>query len=107
MRRRLMAEQSMTASRPRRLGASSMFRWLIGIISFGLLAYLLANVAYQMFVPPPAHRLVFVQDIPLPSVLGAASPGQKDPLAPGVEQQFDHFDFQALDAETHRLFMPH
>lgn len=102
-----MAEQSMASSHPRSLGASSMFRLLMGIISFGLLAYMLVNVAYQMIVPPPAHRLVFVQDIPLPSGLGAVSPDQKDPLAPGVEQQFDHFDFQALDPGTHRLFIAH
>jgi DNA-binding beta-propeller fold protein YncE len=102
-----MAAQSITTPDAKRSGAGRIFTWLIGIVSFGLLAYLLAQVAYQIAVPPPAHRLLFVQDIPLPSGLGAASPGHSDPLAPGVEQQFDAFDFQAYDAATHRLFIAH
>jgi len=102
-----MAALSKTSSRSQSSGAGRLFAWLMGIASFGLLAYLLANVAYQIIIPPPAHRIVFVQDIPLPSGLGAVSPGQKDPLAPGVEQQFDHFDFQAFDPGTHRLFIAH
>jgi hypothetical protein len=102
-----MAELALPSSRSQGLGAGRIFTWLTGIASFALLAYLLTNVAYQMIVPPPAHRLVFVQDIPLPSGLGAGSPGQKDPLAPGVEQQFDKFDFQAFDPQTHRLFIAH
>lgn len=102
-----MAAQSITTSDPKRSGVSRVFTLLIGIVSFGILAYLLAQVAYQIAVPPPAHRLLFVQDIPLPSGLGATSPGQTNPLAPGVEQQFDHFDFQAYDAATHQLFITH
>ncbi len=102
-----MAAQSITTPDAEGSGAGRIFTWLIGIVSFGLLAYLLAQVAYQIAVPPPAHRLLFVQDIPLPSGLGAASPGHSDPLAPGVEQQFDAFDFQAYDAATHRLFIAH
>jgi hypothetical protein len=102
-----MAAQSITTSDSKRSGVSRVFTWLIGIASFGILAYLLAQVAYQIVVPPPAHRLLFVQDIPLPSGLGATSPGQTNPLAPGVEQQFDHFDFQAYDAATHQLFIAH
>src|SRR5436305_12445064 len=101
-----MAEQSMASSHPRSLGASSMFRWLMGIISFGLLAYVLVNVAYQMVVPPPAHRLLFVQDIPLPSGL-AENAQQASSLKPGVELQFDGFDFQAYDPPTHKLFLAH
>jgi DNA-binding beta-propeller fold protein YncE len=102
-----MAAQSISTSDPKRSGVSRIFTWLIGIASFGILAYLLAQVAYQIAVPPPAHRLLFVQDIPLPSGLGATSPGQTNPLAPGVEQQFDHFDFQAYDVATHQLFLAH
>jgi DNA-binding beta-propeller fold protein YncE len=102
-----MAAQSITTPDAKGSGAGRIFTWLIGIVSFGLLAYLLAQVAYQIAVPPPAHRLLFVQDIPLPSGLGAASPGQTNPLTPGVQQQFDAFDFQAYDAATHRLFIAH
>jgi DNA-binding beta-propeller fold protein YncE len=102
-----MAAQSITTPNSKGSGAGRIFTWLIGIVSFGLLAYLLAQVAYQIAVPPPAHRLLFIQDIPLPSGLGATSPGQANPLAPGVEQQFDAFDFQAYDAGSHRLFIAH
>jgi DNA-binding beta-propeller fold protein YncE len=102
-----MAELAATSSRSRGLRAGRIFTWLIAIASFGILAYLLVQVAYQIVVPSPAHRLLFVQDIPLPSGLGATSPGQKNPLAPGVAQDFDHFDFQAYDPPTHRLFIAH
>jgi DNA-binding beta-propeller fold protein YncE len=102
-----MAAQSITTPDSKRSGVSRVFSWLLGIVSFGILAYLLVQVAYQIAVPPPAHRLLFTQDIPLPSGLGATSPGQTNRLAPGVEQQFDHFDFQAYDAATHQLFISH
>jgi hypothetical protein len=42
-----------------------------GLISFGLLGYLILVVAHQMLVPPLAQRLVIVQDIPLPTGLGS------------------------------------
>ncbi|HLG62270.1 MAG TPA: hypothetical protein VKY19_10080 [Ktedonosporobacter sp.] len=89
------------------LRITSIFTWLIGLVSFGLLAFMLAHVFYQIAVPPPAQRVLFVQDIPLPSGLGATSPGQTDPLAPGPQQDFDAFDFQAYDPPTHRLFIAH
>ncbi len=102
-----MATQSIPQKDAKSFGAGKIFTWLLGIASFGILAYLFANVVYQIAVPPPAHRLLFIQDIPLPSGLGATSPGQTNPLAPGVEQQFDHFDFQAYYAATHQLFIAH
>jgi hypothetical protein len=102
-----MAKQSMTSSNTQGFGVGRLFTWVIGIVSFGLLIYLLVQVTYQIVVPPPAHRLLFVQDIPLPSGLGATSPGQKDPLAPGAQNDFDAFDFQAYDPPTHRLFIAH
>lgn len=89
------------------LRITSIFTWLIGLLSFGLLAFLLAHVLYQIVVPPPAQRLLFVQDVPLPSGLGPTSPGQTDLLAPGAQQNFDAFDFQAYDPPTHRLFIAH
>jgi hypothetical protein len=45
-------------------------------------------------VAPPAQQLVIVQDIPLPSGL-AKNAQQANSLAPGLELQFDGFDFQA------------
>jgi hypothetical protein len=101
-----MAKTSKTSSDSKGSGVSKVFVWILGIVSFGLLAYLLAHVAYQMVVPPPAHRLLFVQDIPLPSGL-ANNAQQATSLKPGVELQFDGFDFQAYDPPTHRLFLAH
>jgi DNA-binding beta-propeller fold protein YncE len=103
-----MAAQAQVSSPPRRFGAGKLFTWIIGIACFGLLGYMLIAITHQIVVPPPAARLVLVQDIPLPSGLGATSgPGQTNPLAPGVEEQFDGFDFQAYDAATHQLFIAH
>ncbi len=102
-----MAEQSANSSHSRSFGVGRKFSLLIGIASFGILAYLLVQVAYQIVVPPPAHRLLFVQDIPLPSGYCETGPCTKDPLAPGVDQVFDAFDFQAYDPPTHRLFIAH
>jgi len=79
----------------------------MGIVSFGWLISVLFLIAYQMLVPPPAHHIVLVRDIPLPSGLGTASPGQTDPLAPGKAMFFDHFDFQSIDPLTHLLFIAH
>jgi len=102
-----MATKVKESSPPRRFGVGTAFSWVAGIVCFGLLAYLLVAIVHQIVVPPPAHRLVLIQDIPLPSGLGATSAGQTNDLAPGVEQNFDHFDFQAYDAPTHQLFIAH
>jgi DNA-binding beta-propeller fold protein YncE len=101
-----MAKKSKTSPDSKGSGVSRLFVWILGIVSFGLLAYLLAHVAYQMVVPPPAHRLLFVQDIPLPSGL-ANNAQQAASLKPGVALDFDAFDFQAYDPPTHRLFVAH
>ncbi len=93
-----------TPQKPR-LGGRIFF-WISAIVSFGLLGYLILVVAHQMLVPPPAQRLVIVQDIPLPSGL-ANNAQQATSLKPGTELQFDGFDFQAYDAATHRLFIAH
>ena len=76
-------------------------------MSFSLLVFLLVEVVHQFVTPPPASGLVLIQDVPLPSGLGPASPGHTNPLDPGVQQNFDHFDFQAYDAATHQLFIAH
>lgn len=102
-----VAPSAPPASKAGGLHITSIFTWLIGLASFSLLAFMLAHVFYQIAVPPPAQRILFVQDIPLPSGLGATSPGQTDPLAPGAQQDFHAFDFQAYDPPTHRLFIAH
>ena len=51
-----MADTSKTSSDSKSSGFNRIFVWVMGILSFGLLAYLLAHVAYQMVVPPPAHK---------------------------------------------------
>jgi hypothetical protein len=102
-----MAKKSKTSSDSKGSGVGRVFVWIMGIVSFCFLAYLLAQVVHQFVVPPPAHRLVLIQDVPLPSGLGPASPGHTNPLDPGIQQTYDHFDFQAYDVATHQLFVAH
>ncbi len=101
-----MAKKSKTSPDSKSSGVGRVLILLLGIASFGILAYLLVEVAYQFVVPPPAHRLLFVQDIPLPSGL-ANNAQQASSLKPGVALDFDGFDFQAYDPPTHRLFVAH
>jgi hypothetical protein len=80
------------------------FTWLLGIVSVSVLAYMLLAIVHQIVVPPPAQRLIIVQDIPLP---GALAPANNQDLTPGAETIFDGFDFQVYDAATHHLFINH
>ena len=98
----------------KRFGPGRIFTLLIAIVCFSLLGYLLIQIIQQFVVPPPAHRLILVQDIPLPS--GLPSPAEEkllaagtDPkaLSPGVAQDFDGFDFQTYDPNLHLLFVDH
>ncbi len=99
----------------RRFGLGRVFTVIAGIVCFGLLGYLLLQIVTQFVVPPPARRLILVQDVPLPS--GLPTPAQEKLLIPNAAQQtllnpgvtvdFDGFDFQALDEPTHRLFLAH
>ena len=81
-----------------------LFLWALGLLSFGMLGYLYLQMTIQIVIPPKASRLILEQDIPLPDGL---YPNTRNPLAPGVEQMFDGFDFQTYDAATHRLFIVH
>ncbi len=109
------APPSNVPPRTGRSGAGRVFMILAGIVSFSLLAYLLFQIIDQFVVPPPARRLVLIQDVPLPS--GLPTPAQEKLLIPNTAQQtllgpgvavdFDGFDFQALDLPTHRLFLAH
>jgi DNA-binding beta-propeller fold protein YncE len=108
-----MATQASSSSK--RSGVGQVFTVVIGVLCFSLLAYLLFQIIDQFVVPPPAHRLILIQDIPLPS--GLPTPAQEKQLIPGAAQQvllspgvsvdFDAFDFQALDEPTHHLFIAH
>lgn len=98
----------------KKFGAGRIFTLFIGLVCFSLLGYLLIQIIHQFVVPPPARRLILVQDIPLPS--GLPSPAEEkllatgnDPnvLAPGVAQDFDGFDFQTYDPNLHLLFVDH
>src|ERR1700688_4886494 len=91
-----------TSPRPRSRGR--VFTWLLGIVSVSILVYMLSAIVHQIVVPPPAQRLIIVQDIPLP---GALAPANNQDLTPGTETIFDGFDFQVYDAATHRLFINH
>src|SRR2546426_895377 len=83
----------------------TLFTVLAGVVCFGMLLFLILRIAMQFASPPPAHRLQLVQDIPLPGPLFDAQ--LKDPLQPGSAVRLDHFDFQALDPQTHLLFIVH
>ena len=98
-----MAAQAQTMPQKSGLGGR-IFLWLSGILSFSLLGYFFLQIAIQIVVPPPASRLILIQDIPLPDGL---FPNARNPLAPGIEEMFDGFDFQTYDAATHRLFIAH
>ena len=79
--------------------------WLAGIVCFGFLLSAIVLIARQIIVPPPAHRIVLVRTIPLPE--GLKAKGAPDSLAPGQSQDWDGFDFQAIDPTTHLLFIAH
>ncbi|HEY6284404.1 MAG TPA: hypothetical protein VIX20_01970, partial [Ktedonobacteraceae bacterium] len=102
-----MAKKSKTSANSKSAGMGRVFTWIFGIVSCSLLAFLLIAVVHQFVTPPAAPGLVLIQDVPLPSGLGAASPGHTNPLDPGIQQTFDGFDFQAYDVATHQLFIAH
>ena len=83
-----MAGQIITPSPSLRTG--NIFPLLVGIVCFGLLAYMLVETAIQIVIPPPAHRLVLVQDIPVPSVL----PAKFLPFVKNVPQKDWHQEYQ-------------
>lgn len=97
-----MAKTSITASPPRSIGAGRIFTWLIGLVSFGLLAFLLLQLVIQLVTPPPVSRLQQLRDVPLPGILVSQS-GQTLPQS----VHLDRFDFQALDPQTGLLFTAH
>src|SRR5260370_1329357 len=111
---RPMAAQAQAVSPSKRSGVRWVFLLITGIACFGLLAYLLFQIVDQFVVPPPAHRLILIQDVPLPN--GLPTPAQEKRLVPGAAQatvvlpgatvDLLAFDFEALGVSCHRLFLP-
>src|SRR5947209_19987150 len=109
-----MAAKSVPSSPQQSFSLSNILIWLFGLISFGLLLSLIFRLILQIATPTPHFRLVFVEDVALPSVLpnkrmpfpGTPSPSL-GPLSPGIAVRFDHFDFQSLDPTTGLLFIAH
>src|SRR5215472_3084714 len=102
-----MAQQSMASSPAKRFGLGRIFWWIFVVASFGLLLFLVASEVVRFTTPAELHRLQIVKDIPLPDALPDANRTSQNPFAAGQAQRFDHFDFQALDAKTHQLFIVH
>lgn len=100
-----MARASIALPEERRLPVSRILTGLVGIISLSLIVFLSTRLAVQFYTTPPPHHLVLEQDIPLPGPF--PPPAGQSPLAGGRSERFDHFDFQALDPNTHLLFIAH
>src|SRR5262249_16053016 len=83
----------------------SVLIWLSGMVCFGFLLSVIVLIARQIIVPPPAQRILLVSAIPLPE--GLKVKGAPASLAPGRSQDFDGFDFQAIDPTTQLLFLAH
>jgi len=95
-----------TSAPPQRSGARRIGWWLLWVLSTGILAILIISLVIRFTTPVPLYRLQIVEDIPLPSAQYYDNP-TGNPLAPGLAVPFDHFDFQALDPQTHLLFINH
>src|SRR5947209_2571372 len=89
------------------LQKGKLFTWLVGVLCLGFVVSLLVRLCIQFIIPPAPPRLLFVEDIPLPGALPDAYRTQQNPTAPGLATLFDHFDFQALDPNTHLLYIAH
>lgn len=97
-----------STSAPPTTSIAGRIGWVVmWVVSTGLLVFLLTMLTIRFTTPIPLYRLRTIQDIPLPSALPDSNRTSQNPLAPGLAVRFDHFDFQALDPETHLLFMNH
>ncbi len=79
----------------------------IGICLIALLVSLFIRMVTVFTHSALATGLVMEQDIPLPGAFPDVYRTAEHPLAPGVAVPFDHFDFMALDTQTHLLFIAH
>ena len=92
---------------PTNVKRARILTWFIGAACLGIILALVARLGMQLVIPPPPPRLQLVKDIPLPGALPDIYRTSTRPLAPGLAVLFDHFDFQALDPNTHLLFIAH
>lgn len=102
-----MIPVSSEASRRFVLDKKIVVMGLLWVLAVGLVLVLVGNIVSQFSRPTPSHRLVLDRDIPLPGAMPDVYRTAKNPLANGVSLLFDHFDFQALDPQTHLLFIAH
>jgi len=86
---------------------SILIRAVAGVCLAGLVGALIVHMAVQFAAPRLPPRLVFEQDIPLPGAFPDRYRTPQNPFAPGLAVLFDRFDFQALDPQTHLLFIAH
>src|SRR5215467_3870050 len=92
---------------PRRSWTNRILWGLMWVLSTALLLFLIISLVLRLVTPVPLYRLQIVADIPLPNPLAYANHTSENLLTPGLAQRFDHFDFQALDPQTHLLFVNH
>src|SRR6266516_2057730 len=106
---KLMAASATTSPESKKLALGNIGWWVMGVISFALLGFMLFRFVVQLSTPITLHRLQTVEDIPLPSVFAFhdANRTSQNPVVPGLAARFDHFDFQAIDPQTHLLFIVH
>lgn len=102
-----MAEVSLLTTSPILKSRKTIIWIIIGACLVSLLVSLIASMVIRFTHPTLSTRLKVEQDIPLPGALPDAYRTAQNPLAPGVTNPFDHFDFMALDPETHLLFIAH
>jgi len=80
--------------------------WVIALVCLGgLVISLIASMGIQFTSAKLPPRLILEKDIPLPGAFPDDYRTPQDPFAPGLAVLFDHFDFQALDPQTHLLFI--
>ena len=79
----------------------------IGVLCTACFIFLLLQMTVQFLNPPISARLLMRRDIALPSAFPDAQRTSQHPFAPGLATLFDHFDFQAIDSQTHLLFIAH
>jgi hypothetical protein len=100
-----MDQSVITTPRSPTVRVGRVLTWLAGIVCCVFLLSVIVLIAFQIINPPPAQRILLLGSIPLPE--GLKAKGAPDSLAPGQSQDFDGFDFQAIDPTTHLLFIAH
>src|SRR6266700_5278184 len=102
-----MAANATTSPKTKKFGLGNISWWVMGMISFALLGFILFRFIVQLSTPVPLSRLYMIQDIPLPGVFPDENRTAQNPVVPGLGVRLDHFDFQAIDPQTHLLFIVH